>query len=94
MTEMFFLLKGLTALAATILLIVHMQEEWTTNLSWGRRLRYLALLSASIAVTFSSSKQVAENQSFEGENIGGLITALLVLSAALVSIHEHRRSEG
>lgn len=87
----FYYLKGSVALLATLLLLHHMNTEWTASLSPGRRLRYLALLYLSILLAGSTAEQVQDAALVNYRNLAAFLGAVLLLVAAAVSIVESRR---
>lgn len=87
----FYHVKGFVALAATLLLIHHMQRAWPSIRTWGQRLRYLSLLAFASLITFASVEQVAGEVPVDYRNLGGMAVAVLLVVAAVVSIHEDRR---
>lgn len=90
--QVFFLVKGLIALTASVCLIPHTWMVWVEDLSTGRRLRYVALLAASLAITNASRIQIEANLPVDQRAVQGLIVAVLILAAAVVSLLESRHS--
>lgn len=90
--EEFYILKGLVALVAVVLFLIHMQAVWGDRMTWGRRLRYLALLYFAILLTSSTVEQIHETAPVNYRNLGGLVGALLLILTALVSMREQRRT--
>lgn len=90
-TYEFFLLKGVLALVGTLLTLAHMQQEWSEAMTLGRRLRYFALLVFAVVLTGASVEQVAQDAVVELRNIGGMVSAVVLVVAVGVSIREARR---
>lgn len=89
--ETFYITKGLVALVAVVLLLIHMQAVWGDHMTWGRRLRYLAPLYFAVLLTSATVEQVHETAPVNYRNLGGLLGALLLIATALVSMREQRR---
>lgn len=89
---LFYWTKGLIALVATLLVISHTNTAFATEvMSLGRRLRYYSLLVASIVLTGSSVEQVNEGVLVNYRNLGGMVLALFITVAMVVSIAETKR---
>jgi hypothetical protein len=86
--EAFYFLKGLLALAASLLLIPHVWTAMAHGLSLGRQLRYLSLFVASVFLTSASAQQVQSDLPLDLRAIQGGILAPLILAAAAVSLWE------
>lgn len=87
----FYYLKGVLALTATVLLILHMTNTWPTTATLGQRLRYMSLLWFSILVTYASVEQIREQASVNARNVLSLVGMVLLIVAAVVSLRENRR---
>jgi hypothetical protein len=84
--------KALLALAATVLLVVHMMQRADSVGGAGQRLRYWALLAASVLITAASGEQATELAADDFElayrHLGSLIVSALILTAAVASLRE------
>lgn len=87
----FFLSKALIALVASVLLTVHIWLTWDQDMSIGRRLRYLALLGASLGIANASRVQAQDDLPVDQRAVQGLVVAVLILAAAVVSLIEEAR---
>lgn len=87
--EVFFYGKGLVALIATLLLVYHMNAEWSRIRTVGRRMRYLALLGYVALTAAASPEQVAEGLTIQSRNVVSLGLSLFVIATVLVSLFEH-----
>lgn len=91
--------KGLVALTATVLFVIHMMRDGHRIDGVAQWLRYIALLGASVLITGASGEQASE-LGVEGfvvayRHIGSLIVSCLILAAAAASLyegHRHRRT--
>lgn len=86
----FYIVKGVTALAATLMVLAHMTTTWRFVGTLGQRLRYLCLLAFIWLVTCASVAQQAENAPIAGRNVVGLFVSVLVIVAMVVSIRYDR----
>lgn len=84
----FYYTKGLVALVATVLVVVHMSQTWPQVRTRGQQLRYLTLLAFSVLLTGSSVEQVHQGALVNYRNLGGLVVAVMILVAMVVSIRE------
>lgn len=89
--ELAFMLKGGLSVAATVILVIHMLYTWDDVHTWGRRLRYFALLGASSLIAFASAEQDAEESLVSYRHLGALLVAVVILLAGVVSIREDFR---
>ena len=89
----FYILKGVVALAATVLLIFHMSRTWSTIATWAQRLRYFALLYLAALMTFASVEQTHQSAVVNYRNLGGMVGSALILVAAVVSIWTEARQK-
>ena len=87
----FYVVKGLVAVTATVLLIAHMSMTWHRVTTAGQRLRYIALLMLTTLIASGSTAQLHESAPVAGRNVGALLAALLVIVAMVVSIQQDRR---
>lgn len=87
----FYVIKGVVALLATCLLILHMTQTWDRTSGFGQQCRYLTLMYLSGLITFASVEQVKVGETVDYRNLGGMVGAALILLAAVVSIREDRR---
>lgn len=88
---LFNTIKGAAAILAVLLLVMHMNKVWMHEaLTWGRRLRYLALLGFAGTVAGGSVEQVNQDAVVNYRNLGGAICIALTLLAVAVSIYETR----
>lgn len=87
----FYVLKGVLAIIATVLLLLHMVRGWERIVSWAQRLRYLSLLYFAMLVAYASAEQVHQTAPVNLRNLGGLVGVALLVVAALVSLHDERR---
>ena len=88
----FYVLKGILAVFATALLLLHMVRGWERIVSWAQRLRYLSLLYFAMLVAYASAEQVHEAAPVNLRNIGGLVGVALLIVAALASIYDDARN--
>lgn len=88
----FYVLKGILATVATIMVVAHMLHTWDDVSTWGRRLRYFALLAASALMSFASAEQVSEQVEVSYRNLGALAVSALIVVAMVVSIREDFRN--
>ena len=86
----FYYAKGTIALAATLLLIVHMQIVWSYVVKLGQRLRYLTLLYFSVLITYASVEQVRMGELVNSRNVAALFGMFLLVVTMVVSIREDR----
>src|SRR5690349_2022965 len=86
--EQFYIVKGLGALVATILLVAHMQIAWGSIEKLGQRLRYLTLFYFAVLMTAASVGQTATDQPINWWNVGGFGGAALLVVTMVVSIKE------
>lgn len=86
----FYVTKGLVAVTAVILTLIHMSRTWPSIRSTGQRLRYIALLMVTVLIASGSTAQIDEDAPVAGRNVGGLIAAALVIVAMVVSIRQDR----
>lgn len=84
----FYVLKGITATTATVLVIAHMGQVWAESMKLGQRLRYAMLFYLVALVAASSVEQVQQDVVVNSRNIGGFLGALGVIVAMVVSIAE------
>lgn len=87
----FYVVKGLVAVVAVALSLFHMSRTWSSIVSAGQRLRYLALLMLTVLIASSSTAQLSEGAPVSGRNVGALLAAVLVLVAMAVSVRQDRR---
>lgn len=90
----FYMLKGLLAVAATVLLLVHMTRRWPVLLSehrLGKRMRYLTLLAYAVLVTGASVEQVHDGSLVSYRNLGSAIVSILLLVTIIISMREERQ---
>lgn len=90
--EQFYIIKGLGALIATLLLIAHMSRTWHNVQTWGQRLRYLTLFYFAVLITAASVEQTSQNAPVNLRNVGALLGVGLLIVAAIVSLRETRRN--
>ena len=88
--HLFYILKGCVALAATLLLLFHMQKVWTYVTKLGQRLRYLTLLYFSVLITYASVEQVRMQEIVNSRNVAALFGMFLLVVTMVVSIREDR----
>lgn len=86
----FYVVKGLIAVIAVILTVVHMSQTWVNVTTTGQRLRYLALLMVTTLIASGSTAQIDEGVPVSGRNVGALVAAVLVIVAMVVSIRQDR----
>lgn len=89
--EEFYIAKGMLGLLATLLVLVHMSTAWAEAMTLGRRLRYFALLYASILLAGSSAEQVSDAALVSYRNLGGMGLSVVIIVAMVVSIVESHR---
>lgn len=88
---LFYVLKGGIAVLATVLVVGHMMHTWSDVTTWGRRLRYLALLACTSLIAFASAEQVSQEVAVSYRNVGAVAVLLLTLVAMAASIREDLR---
>ena len=88
----FYVTKGLVGVVAVVLMLVHMSRAWPSIAGTDQRLRYLALLMATMLIASGSTAQLAEGVPVSGRNVGGLLLGVLIIVAMVVSIRQGRRS--
>lgn len=88
--EQFYIAKGLIAVVAVVLLIVHMQMSWPLIKKWGQRLRYLTLAAFAMNVAYASTDQTFDNLEVRGPYISAMFCILLLVATMIVSIWEDR----
>lgn len=87
----FFMVKGLLALVATILVVWHMATTWEHVEHWSQRLRYLALLALIGVSTYAAPEQLADGIPVSTRNVLGGLAVVLVIVAMVASIVHDRR---
>jgi hypothetical protein len=87
----FYIAKGVVAVFATVLVVGHMMHTWRDVTTWGRRLRYFALLACTALMSFASVEQLNEAQPVSYRNLGAIAVLCLVIWAMFVSIREDLR---
>lgn len=88
---LYFTVKGVLALIATVLLLIHMNRSWAELMSPGRRLRYIALLYFGTLLTVSTVDQKNMHAVVAYTNLGAGIGVILLNVAAIVSLTETTR---
>lgn len=88
----FFTIKGILSLVATLSILGHMTATWSRVETWGRRLRYFALLYVSALMTFASVEQVSEAEFVDYRHLGAMLGAVIILVAMGVSMREDVRA--
>lgn len=88
----FYLVKGCLGVLAVLLLLFHMTMTDWDAMTWGQRLRYLALLFAAVLITYASAEQAAIGIRVDYRNVGGMVLILLIVGAMIVSIHDDHRT--
>lgn len=89
---LYFSVKGVLALCATLLLVTHMNLAWSELMSPGRRLRYMALLYFAVLLTVSTVAQERAHAVVAYTNLGAGVGVIILNVAAIVSLHETSRS--
>lgn len=94
--EQFYVIKGLLALTATLMLIYHMSRTWADIATRSQRLRYLTLLYFAALITYSSVEQAHDHTPVSSRNIFALVGVLLLVYTMFVSIRDEvlRRHRG
>lgn len=87
----FYVVKGLVALATTVLVIWHMSATWNRVTEWAQRLRYLSLLALVAVITCASPEQAADGIPVSWRNLTALLAVVLVAGAMVVSVVVERR---
>lgn len=87
----FYIAKGILGVVAVCLIIWHMCRTWPNVTTSGQRLRYIALLMVTVLIASGSTAQLDEGVPVSGRNVGGLLAAVLVIVAMVVSIRQDRR---
>lgn len=88
----FYVIKGVLATTATVMVVAHMLHTWPDVSTWGRRLRYFALLGCSALMSFASAEQVSEQVAVSYRNLGAILVSALIVVAMIVSIREDFRT--
>lgn len=90
----FYIFKGFLAGGAVLLVILHMEQVWSTEMRTGQRWRYLALFYLTGLISAVSVQQ-AQNEELKVTpgNLGGLLGAIIVVTAMVISIREARRDK-
>jgi hypothetical protein len=87
----FYVVKGLTAVAAVVLAGVHMADTWANIPTLAQRLRYFFLLLTVVVIAGGSTAQFQEDAPVHGRNVGGFLIAATACVAMVVSIRQDRR---
>lgn len=87
----FYWTKGIAALVAVLLLLWHMRGVKRESVYLGQWLRYLTLLYFAVLLTGAAVDQVHSDAVVSWYNVGGLVGALVLIVAMVVSIAEERR---
>ena len=90
--ETFYTVKGLIALIALVLYLAHMNRAWPRLVSVAQRWRYGVLLYLAAWLATSAAEQVKDEALVNYRNLGGMVGSLLLIVAAIVSLHEDRRT--
>lgn len=90
--DLFFYVKGLAYLVATLFVIVHMSRSWSGVESLGRRLRYYILLGLAINNTGASVTQAATDDPVQWWHVTSLGLAFALVVVMVVSIREDARA--
>lgn len=86
----FFVIKGVCALTACVLLIIHMGISWQLITQWGQRLRYITLFAFAANVTYASVDQTTNDLVVRGPYATALACIILLVVTMVVSIREDR----
>jgi uncharacterized membrane protein len=86
-----FIAKGTLALAATLLVVMHMAHTWNVVVTRGQRLRYMALLYLTANVAFASVEQVGQDLLVSYRHLSSTVGTVVVIAAMVISIVEDRR---
>lgn len=89
--HLYFVAKGVVALIATLLLIIHMNLTWdhvTHHGTPGQRLRYYTLLAFSVLVSGSTLEQIREDSPVSYRHLAVMFVMIALIIAMVVSIKE------
>jgi hypothetical protein len=90
--DAFDVVKGVLAITAVVILVVHMNVVWGHELlSPARRARYIALLVGAMTVAYASGEQIRQGAVVNYRNLGGLLFVVVTFVAAVLSVWEARR---
>lgn len=87
----FYLVQGLVALSATLMLLWHMNVAWDTIRDLDQQLRYITLLAFAVVLTAGSAEQVNQNVGVYWRNLGSIAVAVLLIVTMVVSVRAVRR---
>lgn len=85
----FYVLKGVLALAGTVLLVAHMARK-REPMTLGQLLRYCTLLYLAALITGASADQSQSHAAVNWYNLAVIPGVVLLIVAAVVSLHESR----
>lgn len=97
----FFIFKGVVGVIGTLLLLLHMNQSWTTFdkdsygivTGVGQRMRFLCLFGGAVLVTGASIEQLESAVEINKRNVGALVFIVFLVLTAVVSIIEARRMQ-
>lgn len=88
---MFYLLKGVLGLLATVLVVYHTNQAWTYVVkhgTYGQRWRYFSLMLFMGVATESSVQQIQQKAPVQSFNIATAVVILFTIVAMVISIRE------
>lgn len=96
----FYLAKGVVALVATVLVVIHMNLSWHNfdrdedgvRIGISQRLRYLSWFLFIVLVAGASKEQLDDGVSIAPRNVGAMFVIAFATVAAVVSIDESRQN--
>lgn len=92
-SELFYLIKGLMGLIATVLVIYHTNQAWTYVVkhgTYGQRWRYFSLMMFMGVATESSVQQIQQRAPVQIFNIATAVVIVFTIVAMVISIRESR----
>lgn len=97
--EVFYYIKGLVALVATAITVVHMNTAWDTfdrdgdgvRVGIGQRMRYISWFLFLVLIAAASKEQITEGVEISRRNVGALGVISFALLTAIVSLVEAYR---
>lgn len=90
-SRLFFVIKGILGLIATLMLLFHMSISWGNIIrvgTLGQELRYLTLLGLSVLITGASAEQIHQHHPVDYRSLGAFILAASLIVAMGVSLKE------
>lgn len=82
--------KGALAILGVLLLIYHMNHEWSHMAHPDQRARYLLLLGYGVLQAGATPEQLEEGIGISYRHLGGLATSIALVVVAVMSIRSYR----